>query len=75
MALLVAGAVLVWRVRREPGTAAPAATADRLATRVLVVYGGVVIVAGTFATAAGPHAGGRERATWSSGSTPGARAR
>ena len=29
-----------------------------LATRVLVVYGGVVIVAGTFATAAGPHAGG-----------------
>jgi cytochrome c oxidase assembly protein subunit 15 len=29
-----------------------------LATRVLVVYGALVIVAGTFATAAGPHAGG-----------------
>jgi cytochrome c oxidase assembly protein subunit 15 len=59
MSLLVAGAVLVWRVRREPGTTAPAA--DRhltLATRTLVAYGGLVIVAGTFATAAGPHAGG-----------------
>ena len=59
MTLLVAGAVLVWRVRREPGTGAPAA--DRyltLATRTLVGYGGLVIVAGTFATAAGPHAGG-----------------
>jgi heme a synthase len=56
MTLLVAGAVLVWRVRGgTPGNG------DRivvLATRVLVVYGGLVIVAGTFATAAGPHAGG-----------------
>jgi cytochrome c oxidase assembly protein subunit 15 len=56
MTLLVAGAVLVWRVRGgTPGSG------DRLvvlATRVLVVYGGLVIVAGTFATAAGPHAGG-----------------
>jgi cytochrome c oxidase assembly protein subunit 15 len=56
MTLLVAGAVLVWRVRGGmPGSG------DRivvLATRVLVVYGGLVIVAGTFATAAGPHAGG-----------------
>jgi heme a synthase len=59
MTLLVAGAVLVWRVRREPGEAAP--PPDRLlmiGTRVLVAYGGLVIVAGTFATAAGPHAGG-----------------
>ncbi len=56
MVLLVAGAVLVWRVR-----AATPTSGDRLvtlATRVLVVYGAVVIVAGTFATAAGPHAGG-----------------
>jgi heme a synthase len=56
MTLLVAGAVLVWRVRG----AAPGG-GDRLVvfgTRVLVVYGAVVIVAGTFATAAGPHAGG-----------------
>jgi heme a synthase len=56
MTLLVAGAVLVWRVRGgTPGSG------DRLvvlATRVLVIYGGLVIVAGTFATAAGPHAGG-----------------
>src|SRR5687768_4143093 len=59
MAVLVAGAVLVWRMRRAPGES-PAAT-DRLVvlgTRVLVVYGAVVIVAGTLATAAGPHAGG-----------------
>jgi heme a synthase len=77
MALLAAGAVLVWRLR-GPVAAAERAThddssdrpvvsathhesADRpvtLATRALVAYGGVVIVAGTFATAAGPHAGG-----------------
>jgi heme a synthase len=59
MVLLTAGALLVWRVRRAPGAAAPGG--DRLGvlgTRVLVVYGAIVIVAGTFATAAGPHAGG-----------------
>jgi heme a synthase len=59
MTLLVAGAVLVWRVRRPPTETR--AAGDRLValgTRVLVVYGAVVIVAGTFATAAGPHAGG-----------------
>jgi heme a synthase len=56
MTLLVAGAVLVWRVH-----GATAGGGDRvvvLATRVLVVYGAIVIVAGTLATAAGPHAGG-----------------
>jgi cytochrome c oxidase assembly protein subunit 15 len=56
MTLLLAAAVLVWRVRSER-----ADRADRwvvLATRTLVVYGALVIVAGTFATAAGPHAGG-----------------
>src|SRR3954447_26779450 len=59
MALLAAAAVLVWRQYREPDTA-PAATERALwwATRALTVYGGLVIVAGTFATAAGPHAGG-----------------
>ena len=57
MTLLVAGAVLVWRVRGS----SPGGGGDRLVvlgTRVLVVYGAVVIVAGTLATAAGPHAGG-----------------
>ena len=62
MALLVAGAVLVWRVRQaSPSRTRESPPGDRLAvlgTRVLVVYGAVVIVAGTFATAAGPHAGG-----------------
>jgi cytochrome c oxidase assembly protein subunit 15 len=57
MTLLLAGTVLVWRVRG----AAAEGVADRWLTilvRALVVYGGIVIVAGTFATAAGPHAGG-----------------
>src|SRR4029079_1420773 len=57
MVLLLAGTVLVWRVR---GAAAEGVADQRmtLLVRALVVYGGIVIVAGTFATAAGPHAGG-----------------
>lgn len=58
MALLVAAAVLVWRVRRPPEQARAGDRAVVLATRVLVAYGAVVIGAGTLATAAGPHAGG-----------------
>jgi cytochrome c oxidase assembly protein subunit 15 len=58
-ALLVAAAVLVWRIRR-PADAAPPQHARGLviAVRVLAAFGAYVIVAGTFATAAGPHAGG-----------------
>jgi cytochrome c oxidase assembly protein subunit 15 len=56
MTLLVAGAVLVWRV--QGGKAGGGDRVVVAGTRVLVVYGAVVIVAGTFATAAGPHAGG-----------------
>lgn len=59
LTLLVAATVLVWRVRRDPEE--PPAAGDRitvLATRALVVFGGAIIVLGTFATAAGPHAGG-----------------
>ena len=56
MTLLVAAAVLVWRVRG--GVAAGGDRWVSILTRALVVYGGLVIVAGTFATAAGPHAGG-----------------
>jgi cytochrome c oxidase assembly protein subunit 15 len=56
MTLLVAAAVLVWRVRgRATGISDVWVTR---ATRALVIFGAVVIVAGTFATAAGPHAGG-----------------
>src|SRR3954468_6741064 len=59
MALLVAGAVLVWRQRSDEPVPAPVSErALWLATLGLVAYGGLVIVAGTFATAAGPHAGG-----------------
>jgi cytochrome c oxidase assembly protein subunit 15 len=59
LTLLVAATVLVWRVGRDPEQ--PPVAADRataLATRALVVFGGVIIVLGTLATAAGPHAGG-----------------
>jgi heme a synthase len=56
MTLLVAAAVLVWRVRGRAGGIADVWITR--ATRALVIFGGLVIVAGTFATAAGPHAGG-----------------
>ncbi len=60
IALLIAGAVLVWRVRRGAGAERPAhPRATVLATRALTVFAGLVLVAGSFATAAGPHAGGR----------------
>src|SRR4051794_12077164 len=59
IALLVAAAVLVWRLRRGPGAARPEHPRPTvLATRALVVWGAYVVAAGTFATAAGPHAGG-----------------
>jgi heme a synthase len=57
--LLVSATLLAYRIRRPPNAAR--IVGDRLGvllTRVLVVYGGAVVVAGTFATAAGPHAGG-----------------
>jgi cytochrome c oxidase assembly protein subunit 15 len=62
LGLLVAATVLVWRIRRDPdgGRAGPVHS-DALtviATRTLVAFGGLVIVLGTFATAAGPHSGG-----------------
>jgi cytochrome c oxidase assembly protein subunit 15 len=59
LGLLVAATVLVWRARRDPE--ARPVTSDPLtviATRTLVAFGGLVIVLGTFATAAGPHSGG-----------------
>jgi cytochrome c oxidase assembly protein subunit 15 len=65
MLLLVAAVALVWRARaeREDGQAEATATApsDRrlvLGVRALMVWGAITIVAGTAATAAGPHAGG-----------------
>jgi cytochrome c oxidase assembly protein subunit 15 len=59
LVLLAAATLIVWRVRREEG--APPAVNDRvvvLAARALTLYGALIIVLGTFATAAGPHAGG-----------------
>src|SRR3954453_8412389 len=47
-ALLVAGAVLVWRAHREPGAPRPVnARAPVLATRLLAVFGAYVVAAGT----------------------------
>jgi heme a synthase len=57
--LLVAGATLVWRARRPREAARPQhPRATVLGTRALTIYGGLVLAAGSFATAAGPHAGG-----------------
>ena len=56
MTLLLAAALLVWRVRGLTPSAPDVRVA--LVVRALVVFGGLVIVAGTLATAAGPHAGG-----------------
>src|SRR4051794_35262361 len=58
-ALLVAGALLVWRVHRGPEAARPVnPRAPVLLTRVLAAFGWYVIVAGRFAGAAGPRGGG-----------------
>jgi cytochrome c oxidase assembly protein subunit 15 len=58
-ALLIAAAVLVWRVRRGEHAERPEnPRAVVLGTRALAVAGGWILIAGTFATAAGPHAGG-----------------
>ncbi|MEA2292570.1 MAG: heme a synthase [Solirubrobacteraceae bacterium] len=58
-ALLVAAAVLVWRLRRgERAAREENPRAVVFATRALTAFGGYVVIAGTFATAAGPHAGG-----------------
>jgi cytochrome c oxidase assembly protein subunit 15 len=59
MLILVGTVALVWRVRHPVG--ARPRSEDRLlvwSTRALAVLGGVVIFAGTAATASGPHAGG-----------------
>jgi cytochrome c oxidase assembly protein subunit 15 len=59
MVLLVACVALVWRSAHEPGVRPR--NSDRLSVwgvRLLLVLGAVTLVAGTLATAAGPHAGG-----------------
>jgi cytochrome c oxidase assembly protein subunit 15 len=59
LVLLTAAVVLVWRMRQMPGTPPPAGgRVTATATRALVAYGALIIVLGTLATAAGPHAGG-----------------
>jgi cytochrome c oxidase assembly protein subunit 15 len=58
--ILVAATALAWRARHEPGTRSR--SADRLAVwgvRALAPIAAVAIFAGTAATAAGPHAGGK----------------
>ena len=64
MLILVACVMLDWRAHREPGellAAADAGAGDRLLTRgvrALLPLGALAILAGTAATAAGPHTGG-----------------
>lgn len=58
MAMLVAAGTLAWRLRTAPGERPAHPRALVLATRALVAVGGLIIVLGTLATAAGPHAGG-----------------
>jgi cytochrome c oxidase assembly protein subunit 15 len=59
MVLLTGAAVLFWRIRR-PTPGAPAVNPPGLvkAVRGVSLYAAAIIVLGTFATAAGPHAGG-----------------
>jgi cytochrome c oxidase assembly protein subunit 15 len=59
MLILIAAVALAWRARYEPG--ARPRSDERLgvwSVRALVPLGALTIVAGTAATAAGPHAGG-----------------
>ena len=59
LVLLAAATLIVWRLRTEEGTPPPGN--DRAVVRgarALTLYGALIIVLGTFATAAGPHAGG-----------------
>jgi cytochrome c oxidase assembly protein subunit 15 len=60
MVILVAAVALAWRAR-EPDERTPSYNADRRsvwAVRALLPFGAVVLLAGTAATAAGPHSGG-----------------
>ena len=61
MLILVCCVVLDWRARREPDQLAAAGAADRVLRRAswgLFGLGAITILAGTAATAAGPHTGG-----------------
>ena len=62
MVILCAAVALYWRARREPEELAKPTHDRRLvwATRALLPIGALAIIAGTFATAAGPHAGQSE---------------
>jgi cytochrome c oxidase assembly protein subunit 15 len=64
MLILVAAAALVWSAGREPGARSSAdlgvqSRPQMWVVRGLTALGAVTIVAGTAATAAGPHAGGK----------------
>ena len=62
MLILCAAVALYWRARHEPEqlNGAPHDRRLVLATRALVPLGALAIIAGTVATAAGPHAGENE---------------
>jgi len=62
MVILCAAVALYWRARHEPEQLARPVNDRRLvrATRLLLPVGALALVAGTVATAAGPHAGENE---------------
>jgi heme a synthase len=58
MLLLVAAVTLVWRATHDPGRPPGADRTSVWAVRGLALLGAITLIAGTLATAAGPHAGG-----------------
>jgi len=61
MLILIAAVALAWRAHHEPGERSP--SGDRLSTwavRGMLPLGALTLLAGTAATAAGPHAGGMD---------------
>ena len=60
MAILAAAVALYWRARHEPEERRAEHPRVTLATRLLLGFGGLALVAGTLATAAGPHPGHNE---------------
>jgi heme a synthase len=59
LVLLTLAVIIAWHARRRDGDPPPGNDARTvLMSRALSAYAGLVIVVGTFATAAGPHAGG-----------------
>jgi cytochrome c oxidase assembly protein subunit 15 len=58
LALLALAVLIAWRARRPPGSTPEHPVRLVIGARAIALYGAIVVVLGTLATAAGPHAGG-----------------